>query len=429
MLNDSRRRLMPALPLLTLLLCPSAWAQPAGDKLELSDRITVAARIYVAVQLYYAHSETVPFPQIESAYRRYIEALVTTPGRREFDLATLRFIAALKNGHTHFRDQWLDSTYGKPLPFWLAPIGDKWVVARTADERLRKGDIVRAINGVGIDDFVEKQVAYIGASNHRIARSWVFYNPALLPERFTLTMEDGRQLEVERGARAQHPVGGKPPETLPAPSSEGHWITEGSIAFIKIPSFGDPGFERTALELVKQYHAAQCLIIDVRGNGGGSTPWQLIRALMDRPWRTWRQKTPQRIALYEAQGGSPSLLELPSGDIAVEAGAFAGRVIFLVDRYTGSAAEDFVMPFKTTGRGLLVGETTQGSTGQPYRLDLGHGMSLMVGSVRCRFPDGAPFEGLGITPDVPVEPTIADLRAGKDSVLLKAEELAGSSQR
>jgi carboxyl-terminal processing protease len=404
-------------------------AQPVSDKLELRDRVYIASRIYAAVQVYYAHSDAVPFPEIESAYHRYVEELVGAPGRREFDLTTLRFIATLKNGHTHFRDQWLGATYGQPLPFWLAPVEGKWVVARTTDERLRKGDIVRAIDGVGIDQFVQRQAAYLGASNQRIARSWVFYSPDLFPERFTLTLEDGREIPVQRGTQGRGSGNEKLSES-PGPSfSEGRWITEGGVASIKIPSFGDPGFERTALELVKQYQAARCLIIDVRGNGGGSTPWQLIRAMMNRPWRTWRQKTPQRIALYEAQGGPSSQLELPSSEIPAEASAYAGRVILLVDRYTGSAAEDFVMPFKTTGRGILVGEITQGSSGQPYRLDLGDGMSLMVGSVRCRFPDGAPFEGVGITPDVPVEPRIADVRDDKDPVLRKAEEIATASPK
>jgi carboxyl-terminal processing protease len=402
----------------------AASAQPAADRLELPDRVYLASRIYTAVQVYFAHSDSVPFADIESAYRRYVEQLVHASGRREFDLLTLRFVAALKNGHTHFRDQWLDATYGQPLPFWLALVEGKWVVARTADQRLRKGDIVRTIDGVSMDRFVQRQAASIGASNERIARSWVFYSPALFSERFTLTLEDGREVPIERGATVQHLGARRPLEPFQAPSSEGRWIIEGGVAYIKIPSFGDPGFERTALELVKRFRAARCLIVDVRGNGGGSTPWQLIRALMNRPWRTWREKSPQRIALYEAQGGPSSALDLPSSRVSAEESAFGGQVILLVDRYAGSAAEDFVMPFKDTGRGILVGETTQGSSGQPYRLDLGNGMSLMVGAARYWFPDGAPFEGVGITPDVPVQPRIADVRNDVDSVLRKAVELA-----
>jgi carboxyl-terminal processing protease len=409
---------------LALLSCPPALAQQAADKLELPERVSIASRIYAAVQVYYAHSEAVPFPEIEAAYRRYLEELVRAPERREFDLATLRFFAALKNSHTHFRDSWLDASYGQPLPFWLAPVEGQWVIARTADERLRKGEIVEAIDGVSVDEFVRRQAESIGASSPRIACSWVFYSPALFPQRLTLTLEHGRQVQVERGAKAPRSGTGQPAETPRPSSTEGRWITEDSVAYLKIPSFGDPRFERSALELVKRYQAARCLIVDVRGNGGGSTPWQLIGALMNRPWQTWRKSTPQRIALYEAQGEAASQLQIPSQEVPAAADAFAGRLILLVDRYTGSASEDFVMPFKCTGRAVVVGETTQGSSGQPYRLDLGSGMSLTISAVRYRFPDGSPFEGVGIRPDVLVEPQIADVRDDVDPVLQKARELA-----
>jgi carboxyl-terminal processing protease len=178
------------------------------------------------------------------------------------------------------------------------------------------------------------------------------------------------------------------------------------------------------VELVRQFTSAPNLIVDVRGNGGGSTPGQLIGALMNQPWRTWQATTPQLIALFDAQGLAPiqasrsSRVQPPSRD------AFQGRLFLLVDRFCGSACEDFVMPFKDTSRAVVVGETTQGSSGNPYRTDLGFGMRIAIGAVRYRFPDGAPFEGVGIAPDVMVERRIADIVAARDAVLERARQLA-----
>src|SRR5262249_9634165 len=109
----------------------------------------------------------------------------------------------------------------------------------------------------------------------------------------------------------------------------------------------------------------------------------------------------------------------------VAADAYAGRLFLLVDRFCGSACEDFMMPFKDTGRAVIIGETTQGSSGNPYRADLGGGMRIAIGAVRYRFPDGAPFEGVGIVPDQPVERRVSDIAAGRDAVLDRAKELAG----
>jgi carboxyl-terminal processing protease len=57
-------------------------------------------------------------------------------------------------------------------------------------------------------------------------------------------------------------------------------------------------------------------------------------------------------------------------------------------------------------------------------LDLENGMMLNISAVRHTFPDGSQFEGVGITPDVPVENSAEDLRAGRDVVLKKAVEIA-----
>ena len=42
-----------------------------------------------------------------------------------------------------------------------------------------------------------------------------------------------------------------------------------------------------------------------------------------------------------------------------------GRVIVLVDRFCLSPGEDFVMPFKDTGRGTFVGEAREQHSPRP----------------------------------------------------------------
>ena len=86
------------------------------------------------------------------------------------------------------------------------------------------------------------------------------------------------------------------------------------------------------------------------------------------------------------------------------------------------------MPFKDTGRGVIVGETTQGSSGNPYRADLGSGMRVAIGAVRYRFPDGRPFEGVGIVPDVAIERRVSDIVAARDAVLERVKELVDASR-
>jgi carboxyl-terminal processing protease len=82
------------------------------------------------------------------------------------------------------------------------------------------------------------------------------------------------------------------------------------------------------------------------------------------------------------------------------------------------------MPFKYSKRATLVGETTAGSYSMTRHVDFENGMILNIAAVHHIFPDGSQFEGVGIAPDVQVEVTPEDLRAGRDPVLKKALEIA-----
>jgi len=106
---------------------------------------------------------------------------------------------------------------------------------------------------------------------------------------------------------------------------------------------------------------------------------------------------------------------------------FTGKLYILVDGACASACEDFVAPFKDNHRATIVGESTMGSSGQPYYYDFGNGMSFRISTKREYFPDGAAFEGIGVKPDVEVPLTLDDLKGGRDSAVLKAEELAGGT--
>ena len=68
-------------------------------------------------------------------------------------------------------------------------------------------------------------------------------------------------------------------------------------------------------------------------------------------------------------------------------------------------------------RGKLVGEPTGGSTGQPLFFDLPGGGRARVCTKRDTYPDGKEFIGVGIQPHVRAHQTVADFRAGRDTVL------------
>jgi C-terminal processing protease CtpA/Prc len=84
--------------------------------------------------------------------------------------------------------------------------------------------------------------------------------------------------------------------------------------------------------------------------------------------------------------------------------------------------------WKNSARGKIVGEASGGSTGQPLFFELPGGGNARVCTKRDTYPDGTEWVGNGIAPDILVRPTVADIRAGRDTVLERALELLKSGR-
>lgn len=436
-----RARLQPAL--LSALIATTAAVSFGqsfdSDTLSLADRTWIASKAYASVQVYFAHWDGVPDLDLDRVYRRYVERATSTNDRMEFDLATMEFFAALRNGHSDFSDRWLWQNHGHALGFTLLSLDDEWVVDDSRLRTLAVGAVVERIDGIPADSFLSERMRYVSASSDEARRIKLFWRPFLFPDEFSLTLADGREVRIRRGEQELTAVEQRQVESR---------TLDGGIPYLHIPSFGEPANEAAAVEFVSQHADAPAMIIDVRGNGGGTTPIQLIRALMDRPYRDFAQSTALQIALFGAyqQVGasvSPNRLDdylrgyldafsgfdhprlmIPGTKNTPGESPYTGKLVLLTDFGCASACEDFLLPFKQSGRGTIVGSRTRGSTGQPYLYSFENGMSFRVSAKRVYFPDGSRFEGVGIVPDIAVEQTIEDIRGDHDVVLERGIALA-----
>jgi carboxyl-terminal processing protease len=394
------------------------------EELTPARRAWLAGRLYAAARLYFAHWQDVPGLDLDQAYADYLEEAMAARDRREFSLASQAFLVRLGNSHTSFYDEHLEASGSSPHGFEVRSLEGRWVVTASRRDGLRPGDVLAEVDGQPIEQFYRDAARYLSASTERYRRRSLFasWHGFLFPLKYTLALADGRRVEIDR-------TGAKPP----AVESEGRWL-EGRVAYIRVPSWNDPRFENRALELLEQFKDAAALVVDVRGNNGGSTPDDFIAALMDRPWRWWAESTPARFAVfsYYAEKGRPGFEDFGRLQLSWPAtssdgkGLFAGPLAILIDEGCHSACEDFVLPFKDNGRAVLVGEATAGSTGQPYIAGLGDGMWMLIGAKREIFPDGSRFEGIGIAPDARVLPTPETLTAGRDVELERALDLLRS---
>jgi carboxyl-terminal processing protease len=417
---------------LALIFCPASLAQGNDSAhMSLKERAYIASRVYASL-MYFAHGQDLQPADIDLAYKSYLDKAFASDGRFGFSRATSEFLATLHNSHTTLWDMQLMQSGGK-LPFLAVYIDGKWIVTQTRVAGLQPGEAIETIDGQSFEQFFQDRRRFISASTEQWARRALFAelpdfvpDSYLFPERFELGLTDGRKIAVDRSTAAPKP----------AFLTEGRWLEPGKIAYIRIPSFFHPEFEKRALELAREYRGAALLIIDVRGNMGGSTPSDLTTFLMDRPYHWWSESTPVIMPFFRFRASQgqweyqpfarpdmvwPGVLQQPAQD------HFTGKLVLLVDEACHSSCEDFAMPFKDSGRALLYGHSTAGSSGQPYILEFGNGMMLMIGAKREIFPDGTRFEGLGIKPDVEVACTVLDIRHGRDAALEAARKSLAAS--
>jgi carboxyl-terminal processing protease len=394
---------------------PAPTAAQPTDTVQLATREQVVRAVHAALTRHFAHRAGVPGFDLDSLMHATAEQARRTPDREAFDLTMLAAVGALRNGHTTFDDPWLWAARGAPLPIGLRWLGGAWIVNVSAVKGLRPGDAVATIDGEPFEQYFQRQRRYVAASSERAAR-WVFASRAyLFPARFTLGLADGHRVLIERR---------RAPDPTPAPAAGGagpaqevvphRWLEPDRVAYVRVPYFGQPAYERRALALLGRYRRAPALVLDLRSNGGGSTPWKLRKALVGGR----RGDVIARPDL--ARGGGVAGVLAPAAVALWRVPRYRGQLVVVTNGGCASACEDLVLALKGAPRVLVVGDTTFGSTGEPVVLRFANGMTARVSARRMVYRDGTPFEGVGVAPDVQVAPTATSLAAETDPVLERA---------
>jgi carboxyl-terminal processing protease len=172
--------------------------------------------------------------------------------------------------------------------------------------------------------------------------------------------------------------------------------------------------------------SAKGLIVDLRGNGGGSSHFgfQLLSHLTEASLPSMMSMYRESDALDRARSENIAQIKWRtlerSGLRPARGQIFRGPVAMLIDARTFSAAEDTVAVFRLMCRGIILGSASAGSTGQPWMFDMPGGGSARICVKRDSYPDGTSFVGTGVAPDVEVPLTIEDIRNNRDGALERA---------
>lgn len=193
-------------------------------------------------------------------------------------------------------------------------------------------------------------------------------------------------------------------------------------------------------EAFQELREARALILDIRGNEGGTDLLgiRLAEHLLPGPFTYFSLQArlcPERADHYASRGvphdprrvgwSEVSPHEYGGGPVPAR---FQGKLLLLIDEKVFSTADNFVACIADyrTDR-VLIGRPTHGGTGAPVPLaTLKHsGAVLTLTTMKVYRKDQELIEGRGTRPDVEVRWTRQDLLSGRGPDLEKALEVAG----
>jgi len=297
------------------------------------------------------------------------------------------------------------------------------------DQGIRPGQEITRVDGIPVRKYAEERVApYQSASTPQDLAAQVYsQNLTAGPKDNPVELE----LRTTGGDTVSRSIARNWNQSGNRPLVESRML-EGNIAYVAINSLNDPNvvseFGKAFADTVQR---ANALILDIRNNGGGNSGngYEVLNYLTDQPYLTSSWKTRSYSPTFRSWGKGLQWRSYPAGEIKPNRPKyFTGPVALLIGPRTYSAAEDFCIAFRNAKRGLMIGELTGGSTGNPLFVRLPGGGGATICTKLDSYPDGSLFVGVGIRPDKTVAASIEDVRAGRDRVLETAIKTLSEKQ-
>jgi len=406
----------------------AALAGAYRENIGEDEKIAGLSKLWSEVKYNFVDTATLEKLDWDKLYLETLPRVRATRSTEDYYRVLMELVAKLKDGHTNVMTpgELSDRMGGLPL-LVTRPIEGRVIVTEVLDPGLRAKGImpgleVVAVDGAEVKTYAAREIApYVSASTAqdealRTFGSQFLRGAAGSSVRVTFRDAAGKQFEqpVARVSREARKAA-----TANSPSFEFSMLP-GDVAYVSLNSFDDNSAADAWLAAFDEIAKSSALVIDVRRNGGGNSDvgYKILSTLDDKAFLTSRWATRDYKPTWRAwDKAQPMYAEAPDAVQPDPQRQYRKPVLVLTSAATYSAAEDFAVAFDVMQRGMLVGEATGGSTGQPLHIKLPGGGSARICTKQDTYPDGRAFVGVGVQPQHLVKQTVEGVRAGRDEVL------------
>jgi carboxyl-terminal processing protease len=352
--------------------------------------------------------------------KQYAPQFAATQSESEFWELLDTMVGELGDSHTRVespqrvRDR--DAFGGLSYGFNLARIEGQLVVQGVNAESdawfagLRTGMIVESINQKPAAQFFDETRARVRKqSTLWIQERQVLRKMLEAKEKSTLSLvavrDDGSRIEANLKGRTIRGTPSAASRTLPS-----------GYGYIRFSGFYE-SMRGRVLAAIDELKDTPGLIIDLRGNGGGSGA--MSRAIVER----FMAKEAQPVKIFMRDNAPMKVLGIAvidSNEKFKPAGekAYTKPVVILTDTNSASASEATAAAMRELGNTTIVGQNSCGCLlGYMGYLKLPGGGEMAYSEIGFVTASGKRVEGEGVVPDVQVPITLASLRSPRDWAL------------
>lgn len=347
---------------------------------------------------------------LAGTFARARARLPAQAGGATFRAVLEEIVAGMADGHG-FAFLPCEKRQFRRWPFSIVDTTDGLIVDDVKDTAaIAHGVRLLAIEGVPI----EKLVA---SAEQRVAASSSSSRRALALAQLTLTTAEHLDVRVRDNDGQLHTAH---LETVPLTADSDADMVEtrdlgNGVSYLRISSFSQTGLlewlkvkdevrreqflspaRRRIESAFDAIAGSRALILDLRGNGGGTD--LLGRIVTDhllRPGYVYFSLSARQV---DGHWSYPRAWTFPSSRVA----PYAGRVVVLIDERTASTSDNVARCLRDNRPDIVfVGRPTAGTSGAPRAVTLAKtGASVQFCTMRVYGPKGVPIEGHPVEPDI-----------------------------
>lgn len=348
-----------------------------------------------------------------------IPSFINAKNATDYTLATLTTISDVHDSHANIwsNPKALDEYRGKYAPAFVAKfIEDQLTVTEyyndtlNVKERFKVGDVITSINGVSVKELIKKFLPITAASNYSTQLRDMPRNYLLRSNHSHFRFEvlhDGKTSTVETDGMAFNKLNFNAVYN-PNPKEPAYHLMDNQIGYVY------PGrYHNKDLPAIKKlFKDTKGIVIDMRCYPSEFMPFTFVPYI--------KSGAAQFVKFGEGSVINPGLFKI-NDPLGVRGdNNYKGKVVVIVNEESQSQAEYTTMAFQSSTNVTVIGSTTAGADGNVSAIYLPGGIRTMISGISVLYPDGTETQRKGVKIDVPIKPTIAGIKAGKDELLEKA---------